>query len=372
MVVYGEGTYRCAEHGVVVPGLRPAAQLRERALGAASARACGAASSSRCPSREDAAAAAGERLRDHASATRRSWRSCSVEAYGFEACALRYLNVYGPRQALGNPYTGVAAIFSARVLGGRPPRVFEDGGQIRDLVHVSDVVARDDAPRWTRRARRGRAFNVGTGRRDHGSPSWPRGSSRAARVPSLEPEITGEFRAGDIRHCFADPDAGARAARLRGEGDARATACRSWPSGSRPERPERGDEAVAELRARGLVTSRLLSRVTSPERVTRARRPGRRGRRRKRWRSRAPSRWPQRPRRQVQAYVAGAGWAAARAGRPPWGSRKARSRAIPARSSSSFGRPAWSTIQVSIATPRAVATAAGLATAGESRRSRRW
>ncbi len=64
-----------------------------------------------------------------------------LEAYGFEAVALRYLNIYGPRQALGNPYTGVAAIFSARLLRLQVTAVFEDGGQIRDLVHVSDVVA---------------------------------------------------------------------------------------------------------------------------------------------------------------------------------------------------------------------------------------
>ncbi len=123
-------------------------------------------------------------------------------AYGVETVALRYLNVYGPRQALGNPYTGVAAIFAARLLAGRAPLVFEDGGQIRDLVHVSDVVRATlrgmDAPA-ARRATRS-TWPPGAGSR---SASWPRASPRALGSEH-EPEVTGQFRAGDIRHCFAD------------------------------------------------------------------------------------------------------------------------------------------------------------------------
>ena len=81
-------------------------------------------------------------------------------AYGVEAVALRYHNVYGPRQALGNPYTGVAAIFAARVLSGRRPVVFEDGRQLRDLVHVDDAVRAT----WTR-SRSWRPSSNTTGRR---------------------------------------------------------------------------------------------------------------------------------------------------------------------------------------------------------------
>ena len=118
-------------------------------------------------------------------------------AYGLET----YLNVYGPRQALANPYTGVAAIFAARILNGRAPRVFEDGGQIRDLVHVSDVVratlAAMDAP-----AAPGHAINVATGR----TVTVGELARRLATAldSELSPKITREFRAGDIRHCFAD------------------------------------------------------------------------------------------------------------------------------------------------------------------------
>jgi dTDP-L-rhamnose 4-epimerase len=171
-------------------------------------------------------------------------------AYGLETVALRYLNVYGPRQALGNPYTGVAAIFAARILNGRPPLVFEDGAQIRDLVHVLDVVratrAAIEAP-----AAPGHAINVATGRR-------VRVLDLARLVASalesgLRPNVTGEFRAGDIRHCFADVG---RARELLGFEatvalDRGLPELAAWVANQRFA--ERGDEALAELRARGLV-----------------------------------------------------------------------------------------------------------------------
>jgi dTDP-L-rhamnose 4-epimerase len=124
------------------------------------------------------------------------------EAYGIPTIALRLFNVYGPRQALSNPYTGVLAIFAARLLNGKSPRVFEDGAQRRDFVHVSDVaracVLALEAP-----ATLSGAFNVGSG------------DSRTIREvamqlaltmgrPELAPEITGRHRSGDVRHCFAD------------------------------------------------------------------------------------------------------------------------------------------------------------------------
>ncbi len=138
MVVYGEGAYRCPDHGVVLPGVRPVAQLRERRWEPV------------CPecarATEPVALTEDKPLRPVSvyGISKRDTEELALvlgEAYGFEAVALRYLNVYGPRQALANPYTGVAAIFSSRLLGGNAPRVFEDGRQIRDLVHVADVVA---------------------------------------------------------------------------------------------------------------------------------------------------------------------------------------------------------------------------------------
>lgn len=122
-------------------------------------------------------------------------------AYGIPTVALRYFNVYGSRQALSNPYTGVAAIFSSRLLNGRSPLVNEDGEQSRDFVHVSDIVqANLLAVRCP--LKDVRVYNVGTGR--------PVTILQVARLLAdhlkvrVEPELTGRFRAGDIRHCFAD------------------------------------------------------------------------------------------------------------------------------------------------------------------------
>ena len=247
MVVYGEGAYACSEHGAQAPPVRALEQLRARDW-------------------EPRCTHCGRALAPVATSEDRPLRPTSVYgitkrdqeelalvlggAYGFQAVALRYLNVYGPRQALGNPYTGVAAIFAARMLAGRAPRVFEDGGQIRDLVHVSDVVAATlgamDAP-----AAPGHAINVATGRQ---VPILDLARSIARSLGSeLEPEVTGEFRAGDIRHCFADT---ARARELLGFQAARTLAdglpeLADWVA--RQNVDERGDEAAGDLRSRGLI-----------------------------------------------------------------------------------------------------------------------
>jgi dTDP-L-rhamnose 4-epimerase len=123
-------------------------------------------------------------------------------AYGIPTVALRFFNIYGTRQALSNPYTGVLAIFAARYLNDRPPLVFEDGRQRRDFVSVHDVcqagllaLDRPEAP--------GRAFNVASGR----SYSILEVAAALARVLGRErilAEVSGDYRVGDIRHCFAD------------------------------------------------------------------------------------------------------------------------------------------------------------------------
>jgi dTDP-L-rhamnose 4-epimerase len=130
-------------------------------------------------------------------------RMCLImgKAYGIPVLALRFFNVFGPHQALSNPYTGVLAIFAARLLNKRPPLVFEDGLQRRDFIHVHDVARAcllalesghsDDV------------FNVGSGQ----SRTIRSVACDLARVmgrPDISPEITGKYRAGDIRHCFAD------------------------------------------------------------------------------------------------------------------------------------------------------------------------
>jgi dTDP-L-rhamnose 4-epimerase len=122
-------------------------------------------------------------------------------AYGVPTVALRFFNVFGPRQALSNPYTGVLAIFACRLLNGRAPMIFEDGLQQRDFVSVRDVV---QACRLALEvdAAAGHAINVGSG---HSytvlDVAMRLGAALGKRI---EPELCGKYRVGDIRHCFAD------------------------------------------------------------------------------------------------------------------------------------------------------------------------
>ena len=124
------------------------------------------------------------------------------QAYGFPAVGLRFFNVFGPRQALSNPYTGVLAIFTSCFLNGSPPLVFEDGYQCRDFVSVDDVVQACRLALEVPEAAGG-VFNVGSGRHDTVCVI----AERIAVVLGKEhirPKITGRYRVGDVRHCFAD------------------------------------------------------------------------------------------------------------------------------------------------------------------------
>jgi dTDP-L-rhamnose 4-epimerase len=122
--------------------------------------------------------------------------------YDIPTVALRFFNVYGTRQALSNPYTGVLAIFASRLLNGKPPVIFEDGLQRRDFVHVRDVAMACRLSLDSERAV-GLALNIGSGRQvtvlDIASKL-----AQATGNPSIEPRITGKHRVGDIRHCFSD------------------------------------------------------------------------------------------------------------------------------------------------------------------------
>ncbi|PRH89086.1 nucleoside-diphosphate-sugar epimerase [Labrys okinawensis] len=124
------------------------------------------------------------------------------EAYGVDAVALRLFNVFGPGQALSNPYTGVLANFSSRLASGQRPLVFEDGEQKRDFVHVRDV-ARAFRLALERPQARGHVINIGSGQA-YSIAGIARMLAQAMNVPDLAPEILGKARSGDIRNCFAD------------------------------------------------------------------------------------------------------------------------------------------------------------------------
>ena len=198
MSIYGEGAYTCADCGPIAPQLRPTEQLRDRRWEV------------ECPK-------CGKTLAPAPTTEEKPLFPTSVYAvtkqdqeqfciavgrsYGIPTVALRYFNVYGTRQALSNPYTGVCAIFSARLLNGNRPLIFEDGEQTRDFVHVSDIVRANLLALETNAADY-QAINVGTGR-----PTSVRTVSNLLAKGlglDLEPEIVAKYREGDIRHCVAD------------------------------------------------------------------------------------------------------------------------------------------------------------------------
>src|SRR5690606_34171584 len=124
------------------------------------------------------------------------------EAYSVEAVALRLFNVFGPGQALSNPYTGVLANFASRLANGQSPMIFEDGRQQRDFVHVRDV-ARAFRLALEQRPAAGHVINVGSGKA-YAIAEVATMLATAMGVPERTPEIMGKARSGDIRNCFSD------------------------------------------------------------------------------------------------------------------------------------------------------------------------
>ncbi len=231
MVVYGEGAYDCAAHGRVRPSPRDPGDLAAGRF------------EPRCPRcaqplttatvAEDApldprnAYAASKVAQEHLAA---SWARLT----GGAAVGLRYHNVYGPRMPRDTPYSGVAAIFRSCLQNGRPPRVFEDGGQRRDFVHVRDVahanlLALEAVDRTVGGAPGGpgasgasggpggpgaepgagglRCYNVASG---EPHTVGEMASALAVAFGDVEPVVTGEYRLGDVRHIVASPATAAR------------------------------------------------------------------------------------------------------------------------------------------------------------------
>jgi len=198
MSIYGEGAYHCASCGVVYPHLRDDVQLLERRW------------EMECPTCKDQLSSTGTSedkplfpTSIYAITKQDQEQFCLVigRAYGIPTVALRYFNVYGPRQALSNPYTGVCAIFSSSLLNDQRPLIFEDGKQTRDFVHVRDIVEANLLALETDRADY-LPVNVGTG--------VATSILEVTRLlagglnKNVEPEIVGKYRQGDIRHCVAD------------------------------------------------------------------------------------------------------------------------------------------------------------------------
>jgi dTDP-L-rhamnose 4-epimerase len=206
MVVYGEGAYDCAAHGRVRPAPRhpgdlAAGRFEPRCPQCAQPLATAAVTED-APLDPRNAYAASKVAQEHLAA---SWARMT----GGTAVGLRYHNVYGPRMPRDTPYSGVAAIFRSCLENGVSPRVFEDGGQLRDFVHVRDVaranlLALKAVDRTVAGADPGglRCYNVASG---EPHTVGEMAGALAAAFGGIEPVITGEYRLGDVRHIVASP-----------------------------------------------------------------------------------------------------------------------------------------------------------------------
>jgi dTDP-L-rhamnose 4-epimerase len=198
MSIYGEGQYLCPDCGIVYPKLRSDHQLESKEW------------EMNCPNCDcvvEPMPTSEEKPLFPTSIyaiTKRDHEEMFLtigRAYEIPTVALRYFNIYGSRQALSNPYTGVAAIFSSRLLNHHSPIVFEDGKQSRDFVHVSDIVQANILALEKQEANY-EVFNVGTGRQ---LTIQDMGTTLIERLaPEQKLTILGQFRRGDIRHCYAD------------------------------------------------------------------------------------------------------------------------------------------------------------------------
>ncbi len=205
MVVYGEGAYECEEHGRVRP---PPRSITDLEAGRFEPR-CPTCGASLRPGLVDETAPTDPR-NVYAATKLHQEHLCSAfgREHGLPVCALRYHNVYGPRMPRDTPYSGVASVFRSSLAAGRAPQVFEDGGQRRDFVHVSDVARANLAALVTSTPHHG-PLNVASGR--------PVTLLRMAEIlteadgSARPPVVTGAFRLGDVRHVTADPAAAARA-----------------------------------------------------------------------------------------------------------------------------------------------------------------
>lgn len=198
MSSYGEGAYECEDCGKVYPSLRTEEQLKKNDW------------EQKCPKckktvkpipTDEQKPLDSNSIYAQTKKHQEEMFILAGKTYGIPAVALRYFNVYGPRQSLSNPYTGVCAIFSSRIKNNNSPVIYEDGLQTRDFVNIKDIVQANILAMNSNSANY-EIFNVGTG--------TPISILEIANLlikgygKNLKPEITKNYRKGDIRHCYAD------------------------------------------------------------------------------------------------------------------------------------------------------------------------
>jgi dTDP-L-rhamnose 4-epimerase len=199
MSLYGEGPYSCESCAVTsYPELRSEAQLSQKQW-EFSCTTCGSLlktlpTPETKPLNPTSVYAVGKQVQEQ-------YSLIIGRAYGIPTVAFRYFNVYGPRQALSNPYTGACAIFSSRLLNDQRPLIYEDGDQSRDFVSVHDIV-QANLLALTSAGADYQVLNVGTGRAT--SIRYIAEVISEGLGKKIEPELTDQFREGDIRHCIAD------------------------------------------------------------------------------------------------------------------------------------------------------------------------
>lgn len=246
MSIYGEGGYKCDDCGIVNPYLRPEKQLKSRQWEMICPK-CGKIvkpipTDENKPLQPTSIYAISKRDQEEMSLV-------TGRAYGIPTVALRYFNVYGPRQSLSNPYTGVCAIFSSRIKNNNSPIIFEDGLQTRDFVSVHDIVAANILVMEKSRADY-EMFNVG-----NGSPISIQDIASTLNDlygKDMKPNVVNKYRSGDIRHCYADTT------KLRRLGFKPSVSLKNgmkelvfW--GETQEAEDRSNVAFEELKERGLV-----------------------------------------------------------------------------------------------------------------------
>lgn len=198
MTAYGEGLYRCRQHGNCRPGMRKEKHMMAQ---------CFEPLCPQCPKTVEPFPTPEDALRFPASvyAITKNMQEDLVlsfgRTYGVPTTVFRLFNVFGPRQSLSNPYTGVTAIFLSRLKNNEAPVIYEDGLQTRDFISVHDVV-RAFQLGLSSTAANDEVFNIGSGK-----PTTILGIAKTLSELTgihIEPQVTGQFRKNDIRHCFAD------------------------------------------------------------------------------------------------------------------------------------------------------------------------